>query len=190
MYGLQLIIGPMFSGKSTELIRRCSKYRISKHSCVMVKYAGDVRYSFDNVTTHDNISIQGIDVVKSRSILEIVNTLSKFSVICIDEGQFFEDIYVVNNLANMGKIVIIAALDSTYKQLPFVNITNLISCCESVTKLHAVCMNCFTDNASFTIRITNEDELEVIGGLDKYMSVCRRCCNNYIYLNAISSNTK
>ena len=103
------------------------------------------------------------------------NLADQFSVIGIDEGQFFPDtVSFTERMANLGKTVIVAALDGSYQRTGFGDILNLIPLSESVIKLTAVCMNCF-DEASFTKRIGLEKELEVIGGAEKYMAVCRKC---------------
>lgn len=100
---------------------------------------------------------------------------SNYSVIGIDEGQFFPDtVTFAETMANQGKIVIVAALDGDYRRAGFGNILQLVPLAESVIKLTAVCMTCFTE-ASYTKRIGIEQELEIIGGADKYMAVCRRC---------------
>lgn len=101
--------------------------------------------------------------------------LSQFSVIGIDEGQFFPDtVEFAESMASTGKTVIVAALDGSYRRVGFGDILNLIPLAESVIKLTAVCMICFNE-ASFTKRIGQEKELEVIGGAEKYMAVCRGC---------------
>lgn len=74
----------------------------------------------------------------------------------------------------MGKIVMIAALDGTFQRKPFGKVLNLVPCSESVTKLSAVCVLC-QDDAAFSVRLSNETAVEVIGGADKYIAVCRTC---------------
>lgn len=171
---IQLIIGPMFSGKSTELIRRIKIYKISNKNCIIVKHQKDNRYQSapSEIITHD---FQTMNAISTNSLSEIIDILEKYDVIGIDEGQFFQDITIVaENLANKGKIIIIAALDGTFQRLPFNKICDLIPLCEKVIKLNAVCKKCF-GNASFSKRITNEKEIEIIGGLEKYQPVCRKC---------------
>lgn len=108
--------------------------------------------------------------------LEDVRSLAlKACVIGIDEGQFFPDtVEFCEEMANLGKTVIVAALDGTFQRKAFGNILNLVPLAESVVKLHAVCMQCYKE-AAYTKRIGAEKELEVIGGADKYQAVCRRC---------------
>ncbi|KAM9005165.1 thymidine kinase, cytosolic isoform 2-T2 [Sarcophilus harrisii] len=97
------------------------------------------------------------------------------TVIGIDEGQFFPDIVEFSeSMANAGKTVIVAALDGTFQRKAFGNILNLVPLAESVVKLTAVCMECFRE-AAYTKRLGVEKEVEVIGGADKYHSVCRLC---------------
>ena len=96
-------------------------------------------------------------------------------VIGIDEGQFFPDIVsFCERMANQGKIVIVAALDGTFLREGFGNVLNLLPVAEQVTKLNAICHHCMRD-AAFTKRIGTEKEIELIGGSDKYVAVCRAC---------------
>ncbi|KFQ51898.1 Thymidine kinase, cytosolic, partial [Nestor notabilis] len=97
------------------------------------------------------------------------------TVIGIDEGQFFPDIVeFCEMMANTGKTIIVAALDGTFQRKAFGSILNLVPLAESVVKLNAVCMECYRE-ASYTKRLGAEREVEVIGGADKYHSVCRAC---------------
>ncbi|CAL1278768.1 unnamed protein product [Larinioides sclopetarius] len=169
---IQVIFGPMFSGKTTELIRRLRRYQIAKHKCLIVKYAKDVRYDADNIATHDR---QCLSAVCATTLTDLKNTAANYSVIGIDEGQFFPDtVSFAEEMANNGKIVIVAALDGTFQRKAFGDILQLVPLAESVIKLTAVCMLCF-DEASFTKRIGTETQVEIIGGTDKYMAVCRKC---------------
>lgn len=169
---IQVIFGPMFSGKSTELIRRVKRYQIAKYRCLLVRYAKDVRYSTTAVATHDR---QQLPAVSAEVLSSLNNAADGVNVIGIDEGQFFPDcVEFAERMANAGKIVIVAALDGTFQRVGFGDILRLIPLAESVVKLKAVCMACFSD-ASFTKRTTLEKELELIGGEDKYMAVCRSC---------------
>ncbi|ABI99059.1 thymidine kinase [Deerpox virus W-1170-84] len=170
---IQLILGPMFSGKSTELIRLLRRYQLAKYKCNIIKYSKDDRYGNDEfLYTHDKLSIPAIS---SKTLNEAYSHIIDVDVIGIDEGQFFPDIVNFSeSMANIGKIVIIAALDGTYKRSPFNDILQLIPLSEKVIKLNAVCMNCCGE-ASFSKRISDEKEIEIIGGSEKYKSVCRKC---------------
>uniref|UniRef100_A0A8C7X6T1 Thymidine kinase n=1 Tax=Oryzias sinensis TaxID=183150 RepID=A0A8C7X6T1_9TELE len=88
--------------------------------------------------------------------------------------QFPDTVEFSEEMANLGKTVIVAALDATFQRKPFGNILSLVPLAESVVKLHAVCMQCYRE-AAYTKRIGVEKEVEVIGGADKYQAVCRTC---------------
>lgn len=169
---LQLIFGPMFSGKSTELIRRLKRYQVAQYEVLIVRYAKDVRYSEDGIATHCG---QSLPAVSASALSELTEQADNYDVIGIDEGQFFCDVVSwCEMMANRGKIVLVAALDGTFQRKAFSDILALVPLAEVVTKLVAVCMVCFKD-AAFSKRISTEDGVEVIGGADKYMAVCRRC---------------
>ena len=144
---------------------------------MIVKYAKDVRYDEEGIATHCGMKIPA--TVSTTKLEEITNNILKedYDVIGIDEGQFFPDVVTwAETMANTGKVVVVAALDGTFQRKPFGDILSLIPLAEEVTKLKAVCMNCF-EEAAFSKRITSDDEgkVEVIGGADKYMAVCRAC---------------
>lgn len=170
---IQLIFGPMFSGKTTEMLRRINRYRLANRVCRVVKYRRDTRYDDDKVATHD---LQLHDAVSAVKISEVWNDLLSAQVIGIDEGQFFEDVVdCAENLANLGKIVIVAALDGDFNRKRFKN--NIIDLCplsENITKLTAVCTKCGED-AAFTFRLTSDLSQEVIGGKEMYTALCRSC---------------
>ncbi|XP_054636016.1 thymidine kinase, cytosolic [Dunckerocampus dactyliophorus] len=169
---IQVIFGPMFSGKSTELMRRVRRFQIAQYCCLVVKYAKDTRYSDTGMATHDNNTMEAIP---ANCLRDVRSLAFQACVIGIDEGQFFPDIVeFCEEMANVGKTVIVAALDGTFQRKPFGNILNLVPLAESVVKLHAVCMQCYRD-AAYTKRIGAELEVEVIGGADKYQAVCRKC---------------
>ncbi|CAN5950611.1 unnamed protein product [Sphagnum jensenii] len=164
----------MFSGKSTELLRRVNRFVISKHKCLLVKYINDTRYDHEKIMTHDRYTYD-ISSIKTDKLKSIADVIRDYDIIGIDEGQFYEDISLANEFANAGKIIIIAALDCTYDMKPFHNIINIVHLAEKVIKLSAICMVCYEDCASYTKRIIEDDALELIGGTDKYISICRKC---------------
>lgn len=169
---IQVIFGPMFSGKSTELMRRVKRFQIAQYSCLLIKYSRDTRYSQMGMATHD---MHTMEAVPAKCLSDVRTLALQACVIGVDEGQFFPDtVEFCEELANMGKTVIIAALDGTFQRKPFGNILNLVPLAESVVKLNAVCMECFKE-AAYTKRLGAEKEVEVIGGADKYHAVCREC---------------
>lgn len=96
-------------------------------------------------------------------------------MIAIDEGQFFPDIVpVCEELANQGKIVLVAALDATFERKPFGNVLSLVPIAEKTEKLSAVCFFCYKE-ASFTLRTVACQEIELIGGVESYKPACRSC---------------
>ncbi|XP_069511351.1 thymidine kinase, cytosolic [Ambystoma mexicanum] len=169
---IQVIFGPMFSGKSTELMRRVRRFQIAQYKCLLVKYYKDVRYSTNGVASHDRNTMEA---VAASRLLDVYQQAVSCAVIGIDEGQFFSDVVeFCEGMANMGKTVIVAALDGTFQRKAFGNILSLVPLAESVVKLNAVCMECYRE-AAYTKRLGAEKEVEVMGGSEKYQAVCRRC---------------
>ncbi|KFW79209.1 Thymidine kinase, cytosolic, partial [Manacus vitellinus] len=147
-------------------------FQLAQYRCLLVKYAKDTRYSSSGVSTHDKSTMEA---VPAGLLQDVYQEALGAAVIGIDEGQFFPDIVeFCETMANAGKTVIVAALDGTFQRKAFGSILNLVPLAESVVKLNAVCMECFRE-ASYTKRLGAEQEVEVIGGADKYHSVCRAC---------------
>ena len=173
---IELIIGPMFAGKTTELLRRANRFKHTTKSCILIKSAKDTRYDVKKITTHDNTSSQALTCANLKNVFE---ELIKYDIICIDEGQFYEDLYeTVLLLAEIhNKTVIVSGLDGTYTREPFEQICNLVPLSEKVTKLTAICKNDPCDNeASFTFRKDRKEHVvEVVGGHEMYMPLCRSC---------------
>lgn len=162
----------MFSGKTTELMRRMKRYQIANYNCLVIKYANDTRYDKEALATHDK---QTLPATSAVTLLPMVGEASEYDVIGVDEGQFFPDVVTFcEQMADRGKTVIVAALDGTYQRKGFGNILELVPLAESVVKLTAVCMQCYGE-ASFTKRKGAETAVEVIGGADKYLATCRAC---------------
>ncbi|EQC27820.1 thymidine kinase [Saprolegnia diclina VS20] len=170
---LQLIIGPMFSGKTTELIRRMRRFHHAQLKCLVVRAVIDERYTKDDlVSTHDK---QMIPATPVRRLAEVNDVFRQYDVIGIDEGHFYPDLDAFCDMAaDEGKIVIVAALDGTFERKPFPQVCGLVPQAESVTKLSAVCAVCGTD-AAFTRRLVNSTAIELVGGSEMYQPVCRAC---------------
>mmetsp|Transcript_6894 Transcript_6894/g.25730 ORF Transcript_6894/g.25730 Transcript_6894/m.25730 type:complete len:277 (-) Transcript_6894:39-869(-) len=173
---IQLIIGPMFAGKSSELLRRIRRYEIAKKACLLIKHKIDERYNNKEfITTHDSQNQYALPLEKLR---DATNIMENYDCIGIDEGQFFPDLLeFCEYAANQGKIVIVAALDGTYERKAFSQVVNLIPRAETVRKLKAVCAICL-ENASFTRRITNDRKTCLVGSTETYQAVCRHCYMN------------
>lgn len=168
-----MVIGPMFSGKTTELVRLIRRNLAASKKCLLVKYKGDNRFTEDPVlSTHDQIHMAAKSV---NTLSEIANAAWHYDVIAIDEGQFFPDLVeYAEQWANNGKRILVSALDATFQRKPFNNVLELIPLAENVIKLTAVCSECHND-ASFTKRLTSETDIQVVGGADKYTALCRHC---------------
>ena len=169
---IELIIGPMFSGKTTELIRRIRRHSLAKQKCLVIKYAADNRYSDEELSTHD---LSKIPALKCRKLEEAATRAANYDVIGVDEGQFYPDLLeFCEQQANSGKVVIVSALDGTFERKRFNHVVDLIPLAESVVKLTAVCTVCGGE-ASFSKRITSDTRVEIVGGADIYTAVCRKC---------------
>jgi len=171
---LELWLGPMFSGKTTQIIQTYKKYAFIQKKIAVVNYIDDVRYHDTMLSTHDHIMIP---CIQSNDLSSITETLIKNDVILINEGQFFSDLYdIVLLLVNKyKKSVYICALDGDFKQAKFGRVLDLIPQCDRVTKLHALCSYCKDGTeAVFSHRITTESEQIVIGS-DNYVPLCRNC---------------
>lgn len=170
---IELILGPMFSGKSTRLIEQMRKYVYKAKKTIMVKYYADQRYSEKSeVVTHDLIKY---DSINCKLLGNSFDTLKQYDVIGIDEGQFFSDLVeVCEELALMGKIILIAALNGDFRMEPFPVIQRIISKSDKIKLLKAYCFNCHKD-AKFSLRIVQSNETVLIGAGEAYKPACREC---------------
>jgi thymidine kinase len=170
---IHLVTGPMFSGKTEELLRLTRRHVRSGRTCFLITYANDNRYSDDDViTSHDKNTMSARKCLSLDSVLE---EACQYDVISIDEGQFFEGLPdFCEMLASKGKHVIIAALDATFERKPFKNVINLLPLTEKITKLSAICDLC-KNEGHFTFRLSNATQEELIGGSGDYIPLCRKC---------------
>ena len=173
---IEVVCGSMFSGKTEELIRRLKRAKIANQQVGIYKPQLDNRYHSNNIVSHNETTITATAVNHAADILKSSN---EFSVIGIDEAQFFDNqlLEVVGQLANAGKRVIVAGLDMDYAGHPFGPMPQLLSIANFVTKLHAVCMQC-GGVASYSYRISNKTDQVVIGEKDHYEARCRSCFNS------------
>ena len=175
---ITLILGPMFSGKTSELLRYLNRARLAGKKCIVIKYTGDTRYDVEQISTHDHIKVDSHIICDDLNKINYDTQIIEYDVICIDEASFIKNIHIVDDWANKGKKIYISALDANYLREPFPTITNLISKSENVVKLKAI-FKCRND-AEFTNRKivdTNNDKIEIIGGCELYESLCRVCFN-------------
>lgn len=171
---LSLILGPMFSGKSTILLTRYRRYQIGGKTCLLIKYANDQRYSGSDemLVTHDQLSYKATSCHKLEEVHELIQD---YDVICIDEIQFYPDASkYCDAWANAGKIVEVCGLNGDYRRKPFEQISLLIPLSDDISYVTAVCKATGND-APFSMRLSKEKKQEVIGSTDKYQAVSRAC---------------
>lgn len=171
---VEVVCGPMFSGKSEELIRRVTRSKIARIPVQVFKPQLDDRFAEAAVVSHSEWSVAAQPVTGSVDLVRAVSDQTQ--VIGIDEGQFFDAglVDVVDNLAATGKQVIVAGLDTDYLRRPFEPIPALCDRAEYVTKMLAVCHRC-GGPALYTQRIVYSDALVVLGAQDAYEARCRMC---------------
>lgn len=173
---VELIIGPMFSGKSTMLLTFEKKFEVSKKKYICINHSFDKRYSDQGkISTHDGKVSSGnhISVSKLKNVNSI--DLIEYDAFIIDEVQFFEDVDdFVDFWSSKGKIIICAGLNSDYKMKPFEPINSLISKADNIRHLKAICTDCGKD-APFTQRCIKSEEQTLVGSSDIYLPKCRGC---------------
>jgi len=177
-YECKLYLGPMFSEKTSEIVRHIKRAKIAGLKCIIIKFEEDNRYGDDNVIyTHDGVTLRPSDnlrIVKTLKLSDIELTDEK--VIAIDEGQFFDDIpEIVDKWMREERRIYISALDGDYLRRPFGRISELIPLCTHITKLSGICTLCKKNNSSYTLRIVPGNNQKDIGTTDKYMSTCLQC---------------
>lgn len=171
---LELIIGPMFSGKSSRLVEIFNQCKFCNISVIAINHVMDNRYDETLLSTHDKIMIP---CIKAERLADIdPSILSSTSVILINEGQFFEDLYeAVEDMLREGKQIYVCGLDGDFERKKFGAILDLIPLCDTVSKLTSLCSICKNGKKGiFSMRLTGEKEQTVVGS-DNYIPVCREC---------------
>lgn len=186
---LELIIGPMYSGKSSQIVEIYNQCKFCNISVAVINHSIDTRYDEKLLTTHDQIKIPCIQTTKLNSIwnYSILDNhfneksnnhliLRSADVILINEGQFFKDLYsVVEDMLKCNKRVYICGLDSDFERKKFGQILDLIPLCDKVTKLTSLCSQCRDGTPGiFSMRLTPEKQQTLVGS-DNYIPVCRKC---------------
>lgn len=177
---LELIIGPMYSGKTSRLVEIYNKCIFCNISVTVVNHIIDNRYDDSLLSTHDQIMIP---CVKTSVLKDIwpSQILQDSDVILINEGQFFSDLYeAVIDMVKQGKKVYVCGLDGDFERNKFGQILDLIPLCDQVYKLSSLCSLCKNGTkAIFSLRVTNEKEQTVVGS-DNYKPVCRYCYEQHM----------
>ncbi len=172
---VEVICGSMFSGKTEELIRRMKRAQFANQRVEIFKPRIDVRYSEENVVSHDANSIRSTPVESPQNILLMS---SDVEVVGIDEAQFFDNslVDVCRQLAANGVRVIIAGLDMDFLGKPFGPMPELMATAEYVTKVHAICVRC-GNIAHHSHRLSADESQVLLGEKESYEPICRHCFN-------------
>lgn len=178
---IEIIVGPMYAGKSEELIRRINRAKIADLKVLAFKPKIDKRYSDNNITSHNGKQTPSIPVDNALEIEKIIEQ-QDFDVLAIDEIQFFDEaiLTLCQRVANAGKRVICSGLDMDFRGEPFQVVPQMMAIAEYVTKLTAVCMVCKSP-ATRTQRLVNgkpakySDPIIMVGAKDSYEARCRKC---------------
>jgi thymidine kinase len=171
---VEVVCGPMFSGKSEELIRRLRRAEIARQRVQIFKPIIDQRYASDQIVSHDDGRIHAVPVNNAAELEARLDRRTE--VIGIDEAQFLGDAMVefVVRLADMGKRIVIAGLDTDYLGRPFHPMPELLAVADEITKTLAICMQC-GNPAKHTQRLIGSEDLIVVGAAGMYEARCRRC---------------
>jgi len=171
---IEVVCGPMFSGKSEELIRRLRRAEIARQRVQIFKPVIDQRYSSDHIVSHNDLRIHSDCVSTAADVQNKIDLRTE--VIGIDEAQFLGEALVdmVVRLADMGKRIIIAGLDTDYLGRPFHPMPELLAVADEITKTLAICMQC-GNPAKHTQRLIASQDLIVVGAEGMYEARCRRC---------------
>ena len=175
---LKIILGSMFSGKTSELLNIYRLYNLCDISCCVINHSLDQRYHDTLLSSHDNIMVPCISSDKIGDLLK-EEMLKKYQVFLINEGQFFKGLYetVKSLVEKHKKSVYVCGLDGDYQRQRFGEILDLIPLADEVVKKKALCMGCKNGTFGiFTQRISNEIKQTIIGS-ENYRSVCRNCFN-------------
>ncbi len=177
---IEVITGPMYAGKTEELIRRVKRLEFARQNIIVFKPQMDTRYAQDEVVSHNNTRTRSVNITQAKEIMDYVN--DQTDVVAIDEIQFLDEeaVRICEHLADSGIRVIVSGLDRDFRGEPFSFMPKLLALAEEVTKLSAICVCCATP-ATRTQRIVNgkpanySDPIILVGAKDSYEARCRHC---------------
>ncbi len=177
---IEVICGPMFAGKSEELIRRVKRMEYAHQKFICFKPKIDNRYSENEIVSHSMRKTKSINISKTEDIKQYLK--DDIKIIVIDEVQFLDDEIVpfCIDLADKGYRVVVAGLDMDFRGIPFKNMALLLAASEYITKLSAICVKCGSP-ATRTQRIVNnipadyDDPIIIVGASQTYEPRCRHC---------------
>lgn len=178
---LEVICGPMFSGKSEELMRRLRRAKIAQQPVIVFKPSLDNRYNAEKIVSHMGNSFEAHPLEDIELLPSFINRTTP-TVIGIDEVQFFplSIINIINTLIQQGHRIICAGLDLDFRGVPFGPIPTLLAIADTITKLSSICTPCGND-AHFSQRLINgipakfNDPIIQIGAQEAYQARCRSC---------------
>ncbi len=191
---LEIIIGPMYSGKTSRIIEIYNKFNYCNIPVAVINHNIDTRYDNYLLSTHDKVMIP---CIKTSHLKNVWNTdmdsqddcfnnnfdfnFENCKVVLINEGQFFEDLYeVVRDMVKKGKHVYVCGLDGDFERNKFGQILDLIPLCDNVYKMTALCSICKNGTkAIFSMRST-DDKIQTLVGSDIYQPVCRLCYETHV----------
>jgi thymidine kinase len=173
---LEVILGCMFSGKSSEMIARIRQYQVIGKKMLIINHSSDTRYTTaPTITTHDRITIEALPATNAMHVLSMP-MYPTVEVIFIEEGQFFEDLVEFIRIAvdKDRKHVVVSGLDGDYNREPFYTMMNLIPLADHVVRRNALCIQCRDGTlASFSKRTIHATSRHLVGSEDVYIPVCR-----------------
>lgn len=185
---LDIIIGPMFSGKTNYILKELTVFSIMGSKVLYINHSLDNR-SASLFSTHNPLlkydDIKGISLIKTDNLYDLSELCSNFLVIAIDEAQFFSNLkdFVMDLVEKKGKRVIVAGLSGDFNRNSFGGIFELISYCDRITKLSSFCKVCAYDkkikDAHFSHKKCKSDTNISVGGEDDYIPLCRECYINF-----------
>jgi thymidine kinase len=184
---IEVIVGPMFSGKSEELIRRLKRAEIARQRVQIFKPVIDQRYTKTDIVSHSGLGLPSEVVSNAAEVLDKVQPRTE--VVGIDEGQFLGEGLVDTcvRMADAGKRVIVTGLDTDYLGRPFEPMPRLLAVAEEIVKLLAICVQC-GNPAVNTQRLVASEDLIVVGAAGMYEPRCRRCFEPHLAHDKVEAN--
>jgi thymidine kinase len=190
---VEVITGPMFSGKTTELFKRVTRWvDVTGSKALIINHIYDKkRHTSPTQKSSTHSSYKGlsekIDIQMEDDLSSV--DVTEYTIIGIDEANFFNDLFAyVNKWALQGKHIVVVGIDSDFKGARFGTISDLLPISDSFVKLTAICSRCLRETeergeiitpcnitpAPFTEKIVKDDKITDVGGSDKYIAVCRK----------------
>ena len=179
---LELILGPMFSGKTTQLVQIYKKYTYIRKRVSVINYFADTRYDDSMLSTHDKLMIP---CILGETISKLwydesnyyYKQLHESEVILINEGQFFGDLFecVLDMVEKHKKTVYICGLDGDFKRQRFGRLLDLIPYCDKINKLQSLCSNCKNGKGAIFSHRLSQEASQIVIGSDNYVPLCRKC---------------